>query len=156
MTSRPFKIGDKLLFSNQFMDVESIDLIYTRMKTTDNVQVSIPNQNLIQTDLVNYGKNTMIRRQYSITAEYSEPVEKVESALLESAGQVDNVLQKPEPFVWITDLQNFAVEYTLSIFIEDAKNIQETDSNIRRSILNTCKQLEIDLSTPNLVRSIKR
>jgi small conductance mechanosensitive channel len=155
MTSRPFKIGDRLLMNGQFMDVESIDLIYTRMKTTDNIQVSIPNQKLLQTDLMNYGKNTMIRRQHSITAGYSEPAKKIENLLLESASRVEKILQEPEPFVWITDLQNFAVEYTLFLFIEDAKNIQEIDSKTKRIILETFEQQGVDLSTPNLVRSIK-
>ena len=33
MTSKPFKIGDRILFNEQFADVVAIDLIYTRMKT---------------------------------------------------------------------------------------------------------------------------
>jgi small-conductance mechanosensitive channel len=155
MTSRPFNIGDRLLMNGQFMDVESIDLIYTRIKTTDNILVSIPNQKLIQTDLMNYGKNTMIRRQYSVTAGYEEPFKKVEATLLESAKRVEKVLKDPEPFVWITEFQNFAVEYTLLLSIEDSKNIQEIDSQTMRSILETCEKHGIELSTPSLVRSIK-
>jgi small-conductance mechanosensitive channel len=33
MTSKPFKVGDRIMFNGQFADVETIDLIYTRMKT---------------------------------------------------------------------------------------------------------------------------
>ncbi len=42
MTSRPFKIGDRIFFNGQFADVLAIDLIYTRMKTLDSVLVSVP------------------------------------------------------------------------------------------------------------------
>lgn len=44
MISRPFKIGDRICFNGIFADAIAIDLIYTRMKTLDNVLVSIPNQ----------------------------------------------------------------------------------------------------------------
>ena len=54
--SEPFKIGDRILFNEQFADVVSIDLIYTRMKTLDNVMLSIPNQQLLTSEIYNYGK----------------------------------------------------------------------------------------------------
>ena len=56
MTSRPFKIGDRIFFNCQFADVVAIDLIYTRLKTLDNVLVSIPNQELLKSEVENYGK----------------------------------------------------------------------------------------------------
>lgn len=47
LISKPFKIGDRILFNKQFADVVPIDLIYTRMKTLDNVLISVPNQQLL-------------------------------------------------------------------------------------------------------------
>ena len=45
MTSRPFRVGDRIFFNGQFADVEAIELIYTKMRTLDNVLVSIPIRN---------------------------------------------------------------------------------------------------------------
>lgn len=154
MISRPFKVGDRLSIDGQFMDVESIDLIYTRMKTPDNVLVSIPNQTLIQTDVIDYGKERVIRRSHSITAGYEDPPEKVETAMLEAASKVEEVLKGPQPYVWITEFQSFAVEYTLFVFINDIKHIQEIDSSIRKHILQMCKHHGIDIRTPTLIRSL--
>lgn len=136
------------------MDVVSIDLIYTRMRTTDNVLVSIPNQKLVQTDVIDYGKDRVVRRRYSITVGYDDPPEKVEAALLEAAGHVDGILKEPEPYVWVTEFQNFAIEYTLFAFIDDVRHIQEIDSNTRMAILEACKNHGIDISTPSLIRPI--
>ena len=58
MTSRPFKVGDRIFFNDQFADVEAIELIYTKMRTLDNVLVSIPNQELLKAEIDNYGKKT--------------------------------------------------------------------------------------------------
>jgi len=155
MVSKPFSIGDRVFFENKFADVEEIDLIYTRMKTTDNVIISIPNQKLIQTEIEKYGKGRVVRRRHSITASYEDSPETVEGALLEAASKVKGVLIEPMPYVWITEFQNFAVEYTLFVFIRNLKRIQEIDSAVRKSIYETCKNQGIDISTPSLVRSLK-
>jgi len=42
MASRPFKMRDRLFFQDQYVVVEDIDLIYTRMRTLDNVVISVP------------------------------------------------------------------------------------------------------------------
>ncbi len=155
MISRPFKIGDRVFFDGKFADVEEIDLIYTRMKTTDNVIISIPNQKLIQTEIEDYGKGRIVRRRHAVTAGYEEPPEKIEEALLEAAGSVKGVLSDPNPFVWITEFQNYAVEYTLFVFIRNLKRILEIDSAVRKSIFEVCEREGIDISTPSLIRSLK-
>jgi len=155
MTSRPFKIGDRVFFDGKFADVVEVDLIYTRMKTIDNIMISIPNQKLILTEIENYGKGRIVRRRHSITAGYEEPPEKIEAALLVAASKVNGVLKEPKPYVWITEFQNFAVEYTLFVFIRNLKRILEIDSAVRKSIFEACKLQGIDISTPRLIRSLK-
>ena len=156
MTSRPFRVGDRIFFNNQFADVESIELIYTKMRTLDNVLISIPNQELLKAEIDNYGKKSVVRRGCAITAGYDLPTEKVENVLLESAKKLlesNNILKEPEPYVWITKLGNYAIEYTLFTFINDIKRLSEIDSDIKKIVLKTCKQNGIDISTPTIIRT---
>ncbi|TRO46877.1 mechanosensitive ion channel [Candidatus Bathyarchaeota archaeon] len=155
MVSRPFTIGDRLYLDGQFMDVEDIDLIFTRMRTPDNVSIAIPNQKLLQTDVVDFGKERVIRRRHAITVGYNDPRETVEAALLEAAGKVEGLLDDPEPYVWITEFQSYAVEYTLFVFINEPRRVQEIDANVRREIMKACDKYEIDLSTPTLIKTLK-
>lgn len=152
MVSRPFRIGDRILFNGQFADVVAIDLIYTRMKTLDNVLISVPNQELLTSEIDNYGKKTTVRRSCSITAGYELSTEQVETALMEAANKVKEVLNEPIPYVWITGFGDFAVEYTLYVFINQVKRIPEIDANLKKVVLETCKQHGIDISTPRLIR----
>jgi len=152
MVSRPFKIGDRILFKGQFADVIAIDLIYTRMKTLDNVLISVPNQELLTSEIDNYGKKTVVRRSCSITAGYELASEQVEKALLEAAGKIAGVLKEPKPYVWITRFQDFAVEYTLYVFVNQIKRLPEIDANLKRTVLETCKQYKIDITTPRLIQ----
>jgi len=155
MTSRPFRIGDRILLDGQFADVEEINLIYTRMVTADNVSVSIPNQKLLQTEIENYGKDSLVRRRFSVTAGYEEDPVRVKQALLEAAGDLEGVLASPEPHVWMTDFQSYAVEYTLYVYIKDARNILRIDASVRAAIFESCRRNGIDLITPTIIRSVE-
>jgi small conductance mechanosensitive channel len=154
MTSRPFIIGDRIFFKGQFADVVAIDLIYTRMKTLDNVLVSVPNQELLKSEIDNFGKKTTVRRQVSITVGYESDSKQVEKALLDAASKVEGLLDDPKPYVWITNFQNFAVEHTLYVYIDRIRSIPEIEAELKRTILETCKQYGIDLTTPTIIRSM--
>ena len=154
MTSRPFKIGDRIFFNGKFADVVAIDLIYTRMKTLDNVLVSVPNQELLKTEIDNYGKNNVVRRKCSITVGYDLQSEKIESILIESTKNVIGILSEPKPYVLMTDFQSFSVEYTLYVYINQIKKLRLIDSNIKKAVLENCRKNSIDLTTPSLIQSI--
>jgi small-conductance mechanosensitive channel len=152
--SKPFQIGDRILFNEEFADVVAIDLIYTRMKTLDNVLISIPNQQLLTTKIDNYGKKRIVRRNCTITAGYDISSEKIEKLLIESANRVEGVLKEPKPYVLVTNLLNFAVEYSLYVFTNQIKKLRTIDSNLKRTVLEVCEKNGIDLTTPNLIQSV--
>ena len=154
MISKPFKIGDRLFFNDQFADVVAIDLIYTRMKTLDNVMISVPNQQLLTTEIDNYGKKSAVRRSCSVTVGYELTSEIIEKVLLEAAAKVEGVLKEPKPYVWVTNLYNFSVEYTLYVFISQIKMLPLIDSHLKKTVLEVCRQHGIDLTTPNLIQSV--
>jgi len=155
MTSRPFKISDRILFKGIFADIIAIDLIYTRMKTLDNVFVSIPNQELLKSEIKNYGRKRVVRRTCTITAGYELDFDQVETALSAAANNVKGILKKPKPYVRITDFKDFAVEYTLYVFINEIKRLREIDADLRKIVLETCKKHKIDISTPHLLRNVQ-
>ncbi len=154
MLSRPYKIGDRLIFQDKIVDVTDLDLIYTTMQTTEEVVLSVPNQLLIESVIQNVSSYEYIRRKISITADYADKSETVERALLEAAKQVEEVLTDPAPFVWITAFQNFSIEYTLNIFIKDVKRMLSIEAKLRKEIMISCEKYGLDLKTPSLIKSI--
>jgi len=155
MMTQPFKVGDRLYFNGQFVDVEAIDLMYTRMKTFDNVVIYVPNQELLRSEIHNYAEKSKIRVSCSITADYDLDYIRVQQALLEAAKQVDGVLSDPEPYVWITGFQNYAAEYTLYVYTDRIKQLQEFQAQLRRKVLETCRKNGIEIVTPTLVKSMQ-
>jgi small-conductance mechanosensitive channel len=155
MTSRPFRVGDRIFFNGQFADVQAIELIYTKMLTLDDVLVSVPNQELLKAEIDNFGSHEVVRRHVTVTPGFEYDSQDVERALLEAAHKVPGVLEEPAPYVWITDFQSYAVEYTLYAHINDIERLPEIDANLHRSVLETCKEHGVDISTPLLLRQIQ-
>jgi len=154
MTSRPFRVGDRIFFNSQFADVVAIELIYTKMLTLDNILVSVPNQELLKAEIDNFGKKRVVRRHVTVTPGFEYDSQDVEKVLLEAAREVPRVLKEPKPYVWITKFQNYAVEYTLYVFINDIKGLPEIDAELHRKVLGTCKKHGIDISTPLLLKRL--
>ncbi len=97
----------------------------------------------------------MIRRHVTITAGFEYHSPDVKSVLLKAISDVPRVLKTPQPYVRITAFQNYAVEYTLYVFINDIKNMRAIDAELHETVLKACKQQNIDLSTPLLLRQIQ-
>jgi small-conductance mechanosensitive channel len=155
MISRPLRVGDRINFKDEFADVEDIDLMYTKLRTLDNVLVSVPNQELLKTEIENYSRKKRVRRTCVITAGFEHDSNNVRKVLLEAAEKTSDVLKKPEPFVRITNFQNYAVEYALYVFISNVKKLRQIDANLYENVLATCKQHEIDISTALLLKQIQ-
>ena len=154
MVSRPFKIKDRLLFQDQYVEVEAIDLIYTRMRTLDNVLISVPNQMVLNTVIQDFSTFNVVRRRCVVTVDYGERPQRVRELLLDAVKKVDMILEDPKPFVWVTDLQSFSMEYTLFYFIDDVMKIIKTDSGVREAVYDVLSEAGIDLATPNLIKTV--
>jgi predicted flap endonuclease-1-like 5' DNA nuclease len=150
MISRPFKVGDRIYFKGRFFDVILINLIYTKLRTLDLVYVSVPNQELIKTELDNYGKKNIIRQSVSITAGYDVDRRHVENTLMSAVDKISLVLKAPLPYVSITDFQNYAMQYTLYYFIREVKRMPWIEADVRSSIVDVFLENGIDLTTPLL------
>lgn len=155
MVSKPFKINDRLYFQDHHVLVEDIDLIYTRMKDLDNIVISVPNQIILGSMISNHSVYDFIRRKVVVTAEYSENPQHIQGILLSSIGKVDGIIDEPEPYVWITNFPNYALEYTMYYFIDNIQWVQRIEADVRFAIVNELAANNIDMSTPNLIKSIK-
>ena len=90
-----------------------------------------------------------------MTVGYEEDPEKVRRVLLEASEAVEGILSSQEPYVWMTDFQNFAMEYTLFVFIDNPQKIQMIDASVRAAIFESCRRHGIDISTPTIIRSVE-
>lgn len=150
MVSRPFSVGDRILYDGKITDIVEIKLIYTIIVDLDNIKISVPNQMLLTQEINNFGKKEIIRRHVTITPGFEEDRKKVEEVLLKAAGKLPQVLKDPKPYVWINSFQNYAVEYRLYVFIKEIKALPLIESELHKVVLDSCKENNIDIRTPLL------
>jgi len=96
----------------------------------------------------------VVRRHVAVTPGFEYECQQVERVLLEAAEKTPKVLKKPKPYVWITRFQNYAVEYTLYVFMDDINALPETDAELHKRVLENCKTHKIDISTPTLIKTV--
>ncbi len=154
MVSRPFSVGDRILYDGNIADIIGIKLIYTTLVDLDNIKISVPNQKLLSQEIFDFGKKKIIRRHVTITPGFEEDRKKVEDVLLKAANKLDQVLEEPKPYVWINSFQNYAVEYRLYVFIEDIKDLPLIESELHKAVLDACKENKIDIRTPLLHKEV--
>ena len=154
MLSRPFNVGDRIQIEGKIADITEIKLIYTTLVDLDNIKISIPNQKLLTQEIFDLGRKNVIRRHIAITPGFEEERKKVEDTLLIAAKKIPEVLDDPQPYVWINSFQNYAVEYRLYVFISDIKNLPLIESDLHKAVLDTCKEYNIDIRTPLLHKKV--
>lgn len=154
MISRPFTPGDFIIHHDKMAKVEDIKLIYTILIDYDGVRISVPNQRILSEETHTLAKKSRIRRRISITADFKEDKTKVRAALLEAADSIELILKDPKPFVRITNFLNFAIEYTLFVYVTDIKSIPKMEGQLREKIFDTVNRYNIDISTPSLYKKL--
>jgi len=83
--THPFASGDFVEIAGQTGSVREIGMTYTKLNTSDNKLVSIPNSAVVSAEIVNYTVNGSRRAEIKVSASYDAPVEQVLAALLAAA-----------------------------------------------------------------------
>lgn len=157
LSSRPFKLGDRIQAGNvdTLGDVIDISLIYTKIKTVRNEMVTIPNQVLLQNQIINYSGYKFLVLPVQVSAGYNEDQETVKQLLLEAANSTMGVIKEPKPYVLLKELGDFAAIYELMVYTDRANLALQIKSDLRGKVYNLFKQSKIDLTTPRIVDSYK-
>ncbi len=134
---RPFEIGDRIEVwstpagSSSWGDVIDIGLRATRIKTTDNIVVIIPNNEIMTRDIVNYTiLSTAIRVRVNIGIAYDTDMAKAKSTIIDVAKGVEWILAEPPPKVVVRNFGESSVDLQLRVWINDARKRMDTISVI--------------------------
>lgn len=154
--ARPFKMGDRIRIGGPdplFGDVLEITLLYTKVKTIHSELVSVPNQILVQQEIINYSGLDSVAIVVYVSMGYSSDRRKIESLLLESARKVDRIINVPEPYVLMSDFANFSAVYELRAYTDMPNEYYRVQSEIRKVIYDVFIENGLDLSTANIIIS---
>ena len=132
---RPFEVGDRIEVwsapagSSSWGDVIDIGLRATRIRTTDNIVVIIPNNEIMKRDIVNYTiLDGQIRVRVNIGIGYAADIEKAKQIITEVARRIEWAAPAPPPKVVVRSFGESSVELQLRVWIMDARRRMDTIS----------------------------
>jgi small-conductance mechanosensitive channel len=120
---RPYKIGDYIILdSGERGEVVDIGVRSTRIKTRDDILISIPNSIIANTKIINESAPIpRFRLRVPVGVAYGSDVDKVEKLLLEIARSEENVVDKPAPRVRFRNFGDSALNFELLCWVSDPR-----------------------------------
>ena len=151
---RPFKIGDRIRVQGIYGDVIEKTILITRVQTPKMEEVTIPNANIISSNLINYSansKNNGVIMHTSITLGYDVPWSLAEKLLLRAARKSMLLQRDPKPFVLQTSLDDNYVSHELNVYTKQEKKMPLIYSDIHRHILDVFNEAGIEILSPSYI-----
>jgi small-conductance mechanosensitive channel len=149
---RLFKIGDRVKIGDVTGDIIERSLLVTRIRTTKNEIISIPNSSILSNPSTNYSSDAPDKGLviYStVTIGYDVPWRDMHQALIDAALRCELILKNPSPFVLQTSLDDFFVSYQINAFTREA-NMQATIySLLHQHIQDVCNERGIEIMSPH-------
>ncbi|MBQ8281526.1 MAG: mechanosensitive ion channel [Lachnospiraceae bacterium] len=100
---KPFVVGDYISARGLEGTVDSIDICYTKLRTSDNRIVIMPNGTLSNSDLINVAKEPTRRVDFIVPVSYKDDIPGVKAMLAGLAETNENILQDRPVDVYISD-----------------------------------------------------
>ena len=152
--TRAFQVSDRVKIGDAIGDVLEKDLLVTRIRTTKNVVITIPNSVIINSNVINYSalkrdlKRPLILHT-TITLGYDVPWRKVHRVLIAAAQSTNYILKTPLPFVLQTGLNDFYVSYEINAYTNESTKMAEIYSNLHQNIQDHCNEADIEILSPH-------
>jgi small-conductance mechanosensitive channel len=152
---RPFEVGDRIEVWNApagsatWGDVIDIGLRATKIKTTDNIVIIIPNNEIMLRDIINYTIiSEDIRLRINIGIAYDADLQKAKHAILKVAQATEGVADDPPPKVVVRNFGESSVDLQLRVWIHDARRRMDTISYITDKIKEVFDTEGIEIPYP--------
>ena len=128
---KPFKVGDFIDAQGIFGRVSEISIVHTKIVTTDNREITIPNGELANGNIDNYSSRDPHRLSLKFNVPYGTDVDQVRAILLELVKDQPKILNADtpgakNPKVYVGELQDSSVQIKLRVWLlaKDYKKVQ--------------------------------
>jgi small-conductance mechanosensitive channel len=151
---RSVNAGDWIDVKGHVGIVESITLLETILRSAKNELISIPNSQLLSSELTNFtrqGETDGLLVHTSVGIGYEEPQRKVERMLLEAAGRTASLKKDPSPFVLRKELADYAVVYEVNAYAARTDALPRTRSDLHSNILDVFNENHVQIMTPSYI-----
>ena len=150
---RPFHIGDYIKVGDTVGEVIEKTVLVTRIRTRKNEVVTIQNSSLMGSQTSNF---TVAAETYGlivhtkVTIGYDVPWQLIQSVMEKAAEDTPGIKKHPKPFMQVTSLDDFYVEYEINAFTSDAKNMPRIYSELHQNLLHRFFEAGVEIMSPHI------
>jgi small-conductance mechanosensitive channel len=158
--TRAFRLGDVVTIDQIEGQIIDKNLLVTRLLTSSNEVVSIPNGKIINSSIKNLNfssqeLNKPLIVKATVYLGYDVPWPKVYDTLIKAASLMSGISQSYTPFVYQKELNNVYVTYILGVYLEldfvrgkTAKDFEQFYSLLNEKIRVCCQEADIRIFAP--------
>lgn len=149
LTERSLTPGDVIEIDDHIGVVGEINLRTIEVRTIDNVQLIVPNGQLLQSTVTSYTRSDkrVRMRVAAATSMEANPHHAIE-AMLAAAGQQPNLLPEPVPEALFTGIGERALEFELWVWVSDPLLIPYVNSELLLRVWDAFQERGIELPPP--------
>jgi small-conductance mechanosensitive channel len=150
--TRAFRVGDYVRISDTEGKIIERTAFVTRIQTPKNVDVSLPNSQVMSDKVINYStqaRQAGIRLHTGVTIGYDVPWPKVQELLISAAKATEHIEQDPAPFVLQTSLDDNYVAYELNATTKRVSLRPRVYSELHANILDAFHTAGVEITSPH-------
>lgn len=145
-------LGDVIQVGGHVGRISAIKLTETHLRSYKNELISIPNAQLLNSEIVNYSQVAGVRGvlvSTKIGIGYDEDHTKIEMLLKKAAGRVPELLRSPPPLIFCNELGDFAVTYEVIGFADVRSSRARAKSGLHTAILDAFHEAGVQIMSPH-------
>jgi small conductance mechanosensitive channel len=116
---RPFRLGDRVTIAGHTGQVTHIGLRSTRLRTLAQLDVILPNKEVVNQVIVNHTLSPELRLSVPLSIGYREDVRRARAVLLAAVAAEPRVRAEPPPEVVVTALGDSGVALEIRVWLHD-------------------------------------
>lgn len=146
---RAFTVGDRVKIADTMGDVIEKTLLVTRIRTSKNVDITIPNAMVLGSHIINYSSSTQLILHTTVTIGYDVPWRQVHELLIAAARTTERIVGEPAPFVLQTALNDFYVSYELNAYTDAPSSMARVYSDLHTNIQEQFNKAGVEIMSPH-------
>lgn len=147
---KPFEVGDWIETEGAYGEVQEITLRSTRIRTTRNTFVVIPNKRVIDVTMENYSKHGVMRIDIPVGIAYKEDILEARRVLLEAIAPVPGQSRERPADVVVTGLGDSSVNLAVRVWIDTGEQRRPVYANILEASKLALDRAGIQIPFPHM------
>lgn len=119
LITRPFKDDDYIDACGYSGTVEDIRICHTKLRTTDNKVIYLPNGKLSTSEIVNYTEKDLRRVDLTFSISYSDDFEKAKAVIMDVCDKHELILKDPAPSVRVSAQSASSIDLTSKVWCKN-------------------------------------